>query len=149
MQQVLQTLSNEKVGIKDQVAKYSFKKWTYRINQPPNPQPPNTISNEEADDEDEEEATFSTDESQHEQIAKLNEMWDFVLPISDNENEYEALPISTRSKGPIDPIQPIKQRPSTSTVKDKVAIEKSTSSDNLLASHNTEFLETKSNNVIH
>ena len=48
-------------------------------------------------------------------------MWDFILPIYDCENEYEALPVGIRSKGPVDPIQPIqKQKPSTSTAKDKV-----------------------------
>lgn len=31
-------------------------------------------------------------------------MWDLMIPISDIENEYEALPISTRSKGSVDPI---------------------------------------------
>ena len=77
---------------------------TYKRNQPPNPQPPNTISNADTDDEDEKETTFSADESQDEQIAELNGMWDFILPIFDSENEYEALPFSTRSKGPIDPI---------------------------------------------
>ena len=45
------------VEIKKQVAKPSSKNLfkTYRRNQPPNPQPPNTISNAETDDEDEEE----------------------------------------------------------------------------------------------
>jgi len=37
---------------------------TFRRHHAPNPQPPNTISNAETDDEDEEEATFSVDESQ-------------------------------------------------------------------------------------
>lgn len=55
-------------------------------------------------------------------------MLDFILPVSDNGNEYEALPIGTRSKGTIDPIQLIqKHKPSTSTAKDKVAVKKSTS----------------------
>ena len=54
-------------------------------------------------------------------------MLDFILPISDSENEYEALHVSTRSKGPVNPIQPIKiQKPSTSTTKNKV-VKKSTS----------------------
>ena len=70
LQQVLKTFSNEMVEIKKQVAEPSSKKpfRTYRRNQRPNPQPPNTISNVETDDEDEEEATFSVDESQDEQI---------------------------------------------------------------------------------
>ena len=68
LQQVLKTLSNEMVEIKKQVAESSSKKpfRTYRRNQPPNTQPPNTISNAETNDEDEEEATFSTDESRYE-----------------------------------------------------------------------------------
>lgn len=55
-------------------------------------------------------------------------MWDFILPISDIENEYEALPVSIRSKGSVDPIKSIqKQKPSTSTAKYKVIVKKSTS----------------------
>ena len=80
----------------------------FRINQPPNPHPPNIISNVETDDEDEKEATFSVEEYQDEQVAELNGVWDFLLPIPDSENEHEALPVSTRSKGSIDPIQPNK-----------------------------------------
>jgi len=37
-------------------------------------------------------------------------MWDFILPISDSENENVALPVSTRSKGQVDPIQPIQKQ---------------------------------------
>jgi len=55
-------------------------------------------------------------------------MWDFILPIYGSENEYEKLPVSTRSEGPVDPIQPIqKYKLSTSTVKDKVVVKKYTS----------------------
>ena len=57
------------------------------------------ISNVQTDDEYQEEVAFSVDESQDEQIADLNGFWDFILPISNSENEYEALPISTRTKG--------------------------------------------------
>lgn len=109
LQEVFKTLSNDIVDIKKQVVEYSSRKplRPFKRYHPPNPQPPNTISNVETDDEDEEEATFSADESQDEKIAKLNGMLDFILLISDGENKYEELPISTRSKGPIDLIQPI------------------------------------------
>ena len=60
LQQVLKNLSNEMVEIKKQVAESSSKKpfRTFRRNQPPNPQPPNTISNAKTNDEDKEETTF-------------------------------------------------------------------------------------------
>ena len=76
LQQVLKNLSNEMVEIKKQVTESSSKKTfrPFRRNQPPDPQPPNIISNGEIDDEDEEEATFSADDYQDEHIAELNGM---------------------------------------------------------------------------
>lgn len=55
LQQLLKTLSNEMVEIKNQVTESSSKNpfRLFRRSQPPNPQPPNTISNVETDDEDE------------------------------------------------------------------------------------------------
>ena len=119
--------------IKKQVAESSSKKpfRPFRRNQPTNPQPLNTISNDEIDDEDEDEATFSPDEFQDKQIVELNGMWDFILPMSDSENEHEGLPVSTRSKGPYDPTQSIKKKkPSTPLAKDKDVNKKFTSTSN-------------------
>lgn len=111
LQKVLKNMSNKIVDINKQVVESSSKKpfRPFRRNHTTNPQPPNTISNVENDDEDEDEATFSIDEFQDEQTVELNRMWDFILPISDSENEHEALPVSTRSKGQADPLQPIQK----------------------------------------
>jgi len=42
-------------------------------------------------------------------VAKLHGLWDFVLPTSDEENEKEALPVSTRSIGHVDSSQIIQK----------------------------------------
>ena len=103
LQKVLKTMSNEIVEIKKQVVKSSYKKKPFRSfkrNQTSNPQPPNTISNAEFDlDEYDEETTLSDDETEDEDLDQVHGMWDFILPISDNKDEQESLPISTRSKG--------------------------------------------------
>lgn len=100
LKKVLKNMSNEIVEIIKQVVESSSNKpcRPFKRNQPTNPQPSNTISNAENDDEDEDEASFSADKFQDEQNVELNRMWDFILPIFDSENEHEALPISTKSK---------------------------------------------------
>ncbi|MCY6525023.1 hypothetical protein, partial [Actinobacillus pleuropneumoniae] len=52
-------------------------------------------------------------------------MWDFILPLSDNEEE-EALPVSTRSKSVIDsPQSSQKHKLSTPVIKEKAIGKKS------------------------
>ena len=55
-------------------------------------------------------------------------MWDFILPNSDTENEQEAFPVTTRSKGAREPIQTSSKKRSagTTTTKEKVPTKKST-----------------------
>jgi len=54
-------------------------------------------------------------------------MWDFILPNSDTENEQEAFPVTTRSKGAPEPIQASlkKRSASATTTKEKVPTMKS------------------------
>ena len=52
-------------------------------------------------------------------------MWDFILPNSNNENEQEALTVSTRSKSAVEPIQTSpKKKNSTPITKDKTLVKK-------------------------
>ena len=53
-------------------------------------------------------------------------MWDFILPNSDTENEQEAFPVTTRSKGTLEPIQASSKKRSvgTTTTKEKVPTNK-------------------------
>jgi len=54
-------------------------------------------------------------------------MWDFILPNSDTENEQEAFPITTRSKGTPEPIQITQKKRNTgTTTKEKFPTKKST-----------------------
>ena len=53
-------------------------------------------------------------------------MWDFILPNSDTENEQEAFPVTTRSKGAPEPIQASSKKTSAgaTTTKEKVSTKK-------------------------
>lgn len=130
-QKILKTMSNEMVEIKKQVAKSSSKKpfRSFKRNQTSNPQPPNTISNVGSDlDEDDELSALFDDETEDEELVEVHGMWDFTLPTFDNEDEQEALPVSTRSKGLVDSTQSTqKQKPTTSATNDKVVNKKASS----------------------
>jgi len=129
LKKVLKTMSNEMVEIKKQVAESSSKKpfISFKRNHTSNPQPPNRISNVESDmDEDDEENALSYDETKDEELVEVHGMWYFILRTSDDEDEKEALPVSTRSKGLADSTQSTQnQKPSTSATKDKVVGKKS------------------------
>lgn len=127
LQKVLETMSNEMVNIKKQVAEtFSRKDYRpYKINPSSDPKPPNTISNVESDVQEEE---VSTAEKQidDEEVVELQVMWDFILPMSDNEESQEALPVVTRSRSIVDfPQINKKQKSSTLALKDKAIGKKS------------------------
>jgi len=129
LQKVLKTISNEMVEIKKQVDESSSKRpfRNFKRNQPENSQRPNIISNAESDlDNDEEEDTvLSAEEIEEEDIAECHEMWDFILPNSDNESEQESLPVNTRSKGIIEPNQSNQKRKNSNTItKEKILMKK-------------------------
>lgn len=53
-------------------------------------------------------------------------MWDFILPNSDTENEQEAFPVTTRSKGTPEPVKITQKEKNASTnTKEKVPTKKS------------------------
>lgn len=124
-------MANEMVEVKKRVVESSSKKpfRSFKRNQTSNPQTLNTISNHEYDlDEDIEEMTLSIDESKDEELVEVHGMWDFSLPTSGSEYEQKYLPVSTKSKGPVNSTQSTqKQNPLTSTTKDKVVSKKSSS----------------------
>jgi len=45
---------------------------------------------------------MSAKDSQDEEFVEVHGLWDFILPTSKNEEEHEALLVSTKSKGPPD-----------------------------------------------
>lgn len=101
-------MSNEMVEIKKQVVESSPNKpfRSFKRNQTSNPQHPNTISNVESNlDENDEEIALFDDETKDEKLVEVHGMRDFILPASDDEDDQEALPISTRSKVPTDSTQ--------------------------------------------
>lgn len=85
---------NEMVDIKKQVAETSSKKpfRPFKRNSPVGPNPPNAISNVKSD---EDEVSASEEQTNDEEVTKLQGMWDFILP---NEETQEALPVATLSK---------------------------------------------------
>ena len=95
LQNVLKTMYNEMVDIKKQVAETSSKKSfrPFKRNSPANPKPPNAISNVESDGEEDE--VSNEEQTDDEEVAELQGMWDFILP---NEETQEALPVATQSK---------------------------------------------------
>lgn len=73
----------------------------------------------------EEEVSTVDEQTDDEELVEVHGMWDFILPLSDNEEE-EALPVATRSKSVVDSPQSIqKQKPSTPDVKGKAIVKKS------------------------
>jgi len=96
-------MSNEMVEIKKKVAETSSRKdfRPYKRNPSSDPKPPNTISNDELDVE-KEEVSRAEEQTDDEETVEVQGKWDFILPMSDNEESEEALPITTRSKSTID-----------------------------------------------
>lgn len=93
LQKVLKTMSNEMVDIKKQVAKTSSKKpfRPFERNSPADPKPPSAISNAESVGGKEEVST-NEEQTNEEEVEKLQGMWDFILP---NEETQKALPVAT------------------------------------------------------
>lgn len=128
LQKVLKTMSNEMVEIKKQVAETSTKK-PFRNFKRPESKLPNSISNAESDpkNDEEEDTILSSEETEEEEVVECHGMWDFNLPNSDTKNEQEAFPVSTKSKGVIEPVQPTqKKKIMCPTTKDKVPTKKFT-----------------------
>ena len=122
LQKVLKTMSNEMVEIKKKVAETSTKRpfRNFKINQA-KLKPPNAISNAESEDDEEEENPLISDEKdEREEEVELNGMWEFILPNSDSDMEQEAMPVSTRRKSTLEPVQSIpKKKTTTPSTKDK------------------------------
>ena len=111
-------MKNEMEDIKKQVAENASSKNTFRNfkkGQSSNTQPPNIISNAKSDQDTEEEQTEEEEDDEEEKV-ELNGMWDFILP---NEEQHEALPMSTRSKNATEATQPNQQQNISTPVKDK------------------------------
>jgi len=129
LQKVLKTMSNEMVEIKKQVAETSTKR-PFRNFKKPEPKPPNAISNADSDpEEDEEDETvLSSEEPEQEETVECHGMWDLILPNSNTENEQEAFPVTTRSKGTLEPLQATskKRNAGSTTTKEKVPVKKAT-----------------------
>ena len=103
-------MSDEMEEIKKQVVESSSKKpfRSFKKTQTSNSQPPNVMSNIEYEQDDyEDEIVLYVEESQDEELVEVHGLWDFILPTFDNEDDHEALHVSTRSKGFIDSSQPI------------------------------------------
>lgn len=128
LQKVLKTMSNEMVEIKKQVAETSTKR-PFRNFKKPESKPPNAISNADSNpkEEEEDETVLSSKEPKEEEIIEYHGMWDFILPNSDAENEEEAFPMTTRSKGTPEPVQATSKKinAGTTTTKEKVPTKKS------------------------
>lgn len=124
LQKVLKTLSNEMIDIKKQVAETSSKR-PFRTYKKTKTKPPNVISNADSDqEEEEEEATPLSDDE--EEVAECHGMWDFILPGLDTDNEEEAFPVTTRSKGTPEPAQVTSKKRSAgaTTTKEKIPTKK-------------------------
>ena len=97
IQKILKTMTNEMTDIKKQVAENSNSKKVFRNfkqKQTSSSQPLNGISNVESDQDDEEEQLEEEEDNGEEEVG-LNGMSYFILS---NEEQLEALPVSTRSK---------------------------------------------------
>ena len=79
LQNVLKTMSNKMIEIKNQVVETSTKR-PFRNFRKPESKPPNAISNADSDpEEDEEEETvLSYEETEEEVTAECHGMWDFI-----------------------------------------------------------------------
>lgn len=125
LQKVLNTMSNEMIDIKKQVAETSSKKPYRAFKRGPSMdvKPPNAISNVKSKEEEEEEST-TWGQTDDEEVVELQGMWDFILP---QEEDQEAFPVSTRSKNQLDPPQTTpKQKGASPASKEKVATKKMT-----------------------
>ena len=148
LQKFLKTMSNEMVEIKKQVAETSTKR-PFRNFKKPESKPPNTISNVDSDpkEEEEDETVLPSKEPKEEETIECHGMWDFILPNSDTENEQEAFPVTTRSKGTPEPVQATskKRNAGSTTTKEKISTKKAApipsqnqpSSSNLPSTSNT------------
>lgn len=91
LQNVLKTMSNGMVEIKNQVVETSTKKpfRNFKRNWSTEPKPPNAISNAESDldNDEDEDIVLSSEEMEEDKIFECHGMWDFILPNSDNESE--------------------------------------------------------------
>ena len=96
---------------------------TFKKDQSSNTQPPNIISNVESDQDTEEEQT-EEEENEEEEYVELNGMWDFILP---NEEQQEALPVSTRRKKTTEATQPNQQQNNSMPAKYKTVSKNSNS----------------------
>lgn len=129
LQNVLKTMSNEMVEIKNHLAETSTKKpfRNFRRNQSTDPKSPNAISNAKLDLEDDEyeDTILSLEEMEEDETVECHGMWDFISPNSDNESEQEALPVNTRTKNSTDAIQTNpKKKNSSPATKDKAPMKK-------------------------
>lgn len=85
------------------------------------PKPPRIISNVESDVE-EDEVSTTEEQTDDEEVVKLQGMWGFILP---NEDTQEAIPIATWSRSLVDlPQTNAKQKVSTLDPKDKTTAKK-------------------------
>ena len=124
LQKVLKAMSNEMIDIRKQVAESSPRKplRSFKRNPPMETKPPSVVSNVESEEEEEENtAETHTDD---EEVVELQGMWDFILP---QEEDQEALPVSTRSRNKLDPPQATpKQKGTNPPAREMVATKKTT-----------------------
>jgi len=126
LQKVIKTMSNKMVEIKKQVAETSTKR-PFRNYKCTESKPPNIISNADSNPEEEEEDETTLPNDEEEEVVECHGMWDFILPNSDTENEEEAFPVTTRSRGTPDPVQTTSKKRSAgvTSAKEKTPINKS------------------------
>ena len=119
LKKVLKNMSNDMTDIKKQVVENSAAKKSFRPfkkNPSSASQPPNEISNAESD-QDTEDPSPSENELKSEEEVELNGLWDFILPI---EEENEAMFVSTRSKPCLDPIVSTPKKKKSVPTKEKI-----------------------------
>lgn len=95
-------MSNEMVDLKKQVAETSSKKpyKPFKINPSIDPKPPNAITN--AESEGGEEEFLNEEQTDDDEVVEIQGMWDFILP---DEEDQDALLVTTRSRNQLDPPQ--------------------------------------------
>lgn len=88
---VFKTMSHEMVDIRKQVAETSSKNpfIPFNRNSPANLKTPNYITNSKSD---EDEVSPSEEQTDEEEVAELQGMWDFILLV---EETQESLPVAT------------------------------------------------------
>jgi len=102
LQKVLKSMSIEMVDIKKQVVETSSKKPYKPLIRNPSidPKPSNAITNVESEGEEDE--ASNEEPTDDDEVVELQGMWDFILP---DEEDQDALPVTTRSKNQLDPLQ--------------------------------------------